>query len=303
MSDIKQQFFLLFFVVALTFSGNGLASIEVVRDQGTAITAAELDYLVSKWTRQMRDSAQRDKGDRLELLNMSLSNKKLSKEADKINPEKDGELYWDYMVRLQTLKRNFVLEKFVAQLNIPEMDQLAKERYTTQKEKYAKIPETRISSHILFSSPPGLPRDGVLSKAAEVLDQLRSGASFEELVVEYSEDPGSKNKGGKFDRWVSLGQPGVSPPYTGGLFEIKEIGGYSDLVQTEFGVHIIRLDGIKEEGFKPFEDVREGIIAELENEYKKLAIKDYISTFQITDEAYINEPELEKILNKYPGLD
>ena len=181
--------------------------------------------------------------------------RKLAAKADTLSS--DTPRYWQLQFEILALKRNFIFEMEQATVELPDAEKLAQEYYETQKDKYATKPETRASSHILLASPPGLPRDEVRAKAQGILSDLQSGASFEELVEEHSQDPGSKRRGGSFNRWVRFGEKGVTPPYTEALFEIEAVGGYSGVVDSQFGVHIIRLDCIREGGFYTFDEVKE----------------------------------------------
>ena len=288
-------------ITAGTLGVPGMAIAQnVVEDGGVGLSYEELEKIVEQWTPQMQKSAAEDVGDRLELLNVALTNKKIAQETEKLSPEADPKTYWEYVFMLRGAQRKFVIDQFVKSIQVPDMTALAEERYETEKEKFALVPEKRISSHILFSCPPGVcSRAEVMEKAQVVLDQLRAGADFAEMVQTYSEDPGTKAKGGKFDKWMHLGEVGVTPRYSEGLFAIKEKGQYSDLVNSQFGVHIIRLDDVEEEHFLPYADVKDAIIAELEMEYRKLAVKDWVGSFAISDNAYINGEAMEKIFSRY----
>jgi peptidyl-prolyl cis-trans isomerase C len=274
------------------------AQTPVIQDGDTVINDQELEYLVSLWTKQMRDVAIEDPGDRLELLNLSLSNKKVAQEADHI-VQKNPNIAAKYQLGLERYQREFVLNWHRDQIELPEFAELAEEQYSIKRDKYAAVPEKRISSHILFMSAPGVPRGPVLAEAQEVLDQLRAGASFVEMVKLHSGEPGAAAKEGKFDKWLQYGEIGVSPPYTEGLFTIGEIGQYSELVQTQFGVHILRLDGIQEKFYKPFAEVKDAIIAELKAEYIKLEMKHYVGQFQLTGDAVIDNAAIDAILAPY----
>ena len=59
-------------------------------------------------------------------------------------------------------------------------------------------------------------------------------------------------------------------------------------IYTRLGIHLVRLDDIREAHHLPFEDVEAGIIKLLEGEYRKLSAKEFNARFQITDDAYIN---------------
>ena len=288
------SFFLASFTVAET---------TVVRDGEVTISAEEMEVVVAGWTPQMREVAMLDEGDRLELINLAVANKKLAQEADNRFVAENKELYWDYQRAVEAYKRNYLLTHYRDNLEYPDFTELAKEQYTLNKNKYAAIPERRMSSHILFSSPPGIPRDGVLAEAQEVLDQLRAGADFNEMVARHSGEPGAAERNGKFDRWLKYGEQGVSPPYTEGLFAIEAVGDYSELVQTQFGVHIIRLDGIQEKAYKPFEEVADVIIEELRGDYTKLALKDFVAGFQMSEDTVIDQAAMDKILEPYQSAE
>ncbi|WP_167854821.1 peptidylprolyl isomerase [Mangrovimicrobium sediminis] len=270
----------------------------VVEDEGVSLSADELAYHVSKWSPQMREAALDDDGDRLELVNMVMMNKKLAATADPIVAE-NPELAMEYQEGLEAYKRNFILRHYRDTLELPDFSKLAKERYETEKDKYALVPEHRVSSQILIKSPPGIPRDDALAEAADVLEQLRAGADFLEMVKEHSDEPGAVEKEGKFNRWIKYGEIGVAPRYSEGLFTIGKVGEFAEPVQTQFGVHIIRLDGIREAYYKTFEEVEPAIVQDLADEYVKLSLKDYVTKYNLTDQAVVDDAAVLEILAPY----
>ncbi len=270
----------------------------VVTDEGTTLTYEEFADAVTRWTPQMRKAAIADEGDRLELINLTLANKKLAAEADNYIAE-HPDLKMEYLNGLRAYQRDFMLRKVADSIEMPDFNELAEEQYTVNKDKYALIPERRISSHILFSSPPGIPRDNLMVEAQEVLDELRAGADFREMVNLHSDEPGAAQKGGKFNRWVAFGEQGVSPRYSEGVFSIENVGEYSELVNSEFGIHIIRLDGIQEKSYKSFDEVKGTIVKELEDEYRRLAMKDFVAQFQMSEDTVIDNEAIQAILEPY----
>ena len=270
----------------------------VLEHDNISVDRAELDYVVGLWPAQMQQAALADEGDRLELLNRMLVAKKLAREADNIPA--DSELYWPLQYQIMNLKQKYWMENFNKTLDIPEMTALAKERYETQKDEYARVPEERLSSHILFSCPPGeCSREATTVEAQEVLDQLRAGADFAKMVQQHSDDAGTASQDGLFDVWISRGQSGVSGHYTEGLYTIDNEGDYSEPVNTRFGIHILRLDGIRETHYLPYEAVEPNIVKALQSEYVRLSTRDYLNTFDMTEDVYIDMPAVEGALSPY----
>jgi peptidyl-prolyl cis-trans isomerase SurA len=109
-----------------------------------------------------------------------------------------------------------------------------------------KVGETRPArgevevSHIMLRAGT---RDEVKAKNLifEIHDQLRGGARWEDLVKQYSEDPGSKDLGGKL-RPFGVGALTRIPEFDAVAFSLNTPGEISDPFQTSFGWHIVRLE-------------------------------------------------------------
>ncbi len=270
----------------------------IARDGDATISESELTFMIGQWTEQMRAVAIADEGDRLELINLELAGVKVANEADKLIAD-DDQLRLAFETDLRNFKRNFVLKHYQDSIKYPDFTRLAKERYEVEPEKYGLVKERRLASHILLSSPPGQPREEKLAKAQEILDQLRAGADWQKLVEEYSGEPNAAEKGGLFDYWMTYGDKRVSPPFSEAVFSISSVGEFAEVTQSQFGVHIIRLDGIKEESYKPFAEVKGNIVKDLKNEYTRLAMKEYLSRFNMSDKAEVDEEAVEAALAPY----
>lgn len=96
-------------------------------------------------------------------------------------------------------------------------------------------------SHIMIRGGNESGEEKAKDVAFEVFDQLRSGASWEELCLQYSEDPGSKNNGGRL-RAFGVGAMAAVPEFEQMAFALEEPGDISDPFKTAYGWHIIRLE-------------------------------------------------------------
>jgi peptidyl-prolyl cis-trans isomerase D len=95
----------------------------------------------------------------------------------------------------------------------------------------------------------------IRQKADDVLKQAKKGAKFEDLAKKYSEDPGTKDKGGDLG-WITQGQ--TVPEFEKTAFGLDK-GKISDLVKTQYGFHIIKVLDKETAHTKPFEEVKESI--------------------------------------------
>lgn len=127
------------------------------------------------------------------------------------------------------------------------------------------VPEERRASHILIKverSAPADERAKAKAKAEELLAQVRkTPGEFAALAKKNSQDEGSAVNGGDLD-FFSRGA--MVKEFDAAVYAMKQ-GEISNLVETDFGYHIIQLTGTRGGDKKPFESVR----AEVENEVRK----------------------------------
>ena len=288
-----------FLISVLLISASAFGGDYVLEDGSVGMTKQELEYIVSHWTPQMQQAAANDDGDRIALLNRALASKKIAADADRMTAADDPDRYWKLQLLLRNTAREFAVKIYMEDLVVPDMSELAQEVYKTEKDKYASVPESRYVSHILFLCQAGkCERDSKRPLADEVLAKLNSGADFSELAKEYSDDAGTAAKGGVYDHWMVRSDAGVEPYFLQATFETEAVGDLT-LVDTRFGIHIIRLDKIRPLSYLSFEEIESKIIATLENEYRKLAAKEFDAKYRITDDALIDGPAMDEIFSPY----
>lgn len=284
-------------IVALLASSVPSFAEVLVKDGDIEITQEEFKAALTMMPSAMLNAASQDLGERYELINNMIQVRKLAAQADQLPSDTPG--YWQTQFQLLAIKREFAYQVELSKQTVPQPQALAMEYYKTQKDKYATKPEKRLSSHILLPSTPGLPREEVRAKAQGILDELRAGADFGTFVQQHSGDPGSKQRNGAIPTWMRFGDPGFTPPYSEALFTIEEVGGYAEITDSQFGIHIIRLDGIQEGGYYSFDEVKQKIFADIVGEYRQLAASEINSRYGLTDKAYVNGPAMEQLFEPY----
>jgi peptidyl-prolyl cis-trans isomerase D len=133
-----------------------------------------------------------------------------------------------------------------------------REYYDKHKDRYVE-PERRQARHILIAVNSGRNDAAALKRAQEVLAKAKAGADFASLAKQYSDDPGSASQGGDLgwsDRSSFVG------PFADAVFATKpnDIAGP---VKTQFGYHVIQLEGIRPGKTKTFDQARPEIEAQL----------------------------------------
>lgn len=121
-------------------------------------------------------------------------------------------------------------------------------------------PEQRSASHILITVPEGdaKAREQAKSKAEQLLEAVKkSPKSFADLARKESQDPGSAADGGSLG---SFGRGMMVKPFEDAVFSMKP--GETRVVETEFGFHVIRLDGVKSDT-PSLASLREKIVEEI----------------------------------------
>ena len=116
--------------------------------------------------------------------------------------------------------------------------------------------ELRNSSHILLQVTDDRSDEQARVQLGAIRERIDAGESFADLAREYSEDPGSSTAGGELG---SVGKGIFDPEFERVLWSLEEDGQISEPVKTQFGYHLIRLDGIEIQPYPTFEERRADI--------------------------------------------
>jgi peptidyl-prolyl cis-trans isomerase C len=142
---------------------------------------------------------------------------------------------------------------------------LAKESYIANPDKFQN-PPTSLVQHILIGKE-GKSAEAMQNLAAEVLEKAKApGADFVELVMQYSDDPSKADNKGE----MSVSQPGqFVPAFESAAQALTAPGQISGLVETEYGLHILRLVKREPASRRSFDELKTELTATLEAEYRE----------------------------------
>ena len=128
--------------------------------------------------------------------------------------------------------------------------------YNDSGQRFAQD-ERRQASHILILL--GEDEELSLQRASETLERINNGESFSDLVLSISDDEGSKQSDGDLGMLPRSQLPGALGD---AIFSMVE-GEISEVVRTDFGFHIVRLDKVESDGKVPLEVVENELRQEL----------------------------------------
>ncbi|MDF2179590.1 SurA N-terminal domain-containing protein [Aliiglaciecola sp. CAU 1673] len=159
--------------------------------------------------------------------------------------------------------------------------------YERNADKYRTEAQRRVS-HILFET--GDDANAAREQAEQVLARLKAGEDFVELAKTYSADTFSAESGGDLD-W--FGRDVMDPAFEEASFALQNIGDLSDVVESEFGLHIIKLTDVRPEQVQSLADVRDQILEEVKGEKAQAAF--YELQQQIAEVAFEMPDNLEEV--------
>jgi peptidyl-prolyl cis-trans isomerase D len=165
------------------------------------------------------------------------------------------------------------------------------EQKTRTPERYAQ-PEQRRVRHILLQVTDPKEDAAVKAKAEAVLKRAQGGEDFSKLAKEFSQDTGSAQQGGDLgwsERkvWVA--------PFADAAFSMTE-GEIRGPVKTQFGYHVLKLDGIQPATVKTFEQSK----GDLESEYRRNEAERLFNNAQdqLADAALQNSTDIDVVARK-----
>ncbi|MBN1508599.1 MAG: peptidylprolyl isomerase [Sedimentisphaerales bacterium] len=160
-------------------------------------------------------------------------------------------------------------------------DEEARQYYDSHSQEF-EVPEQVRASHILVSTQPKDPNADpnqlkvtAKAKAENLLKQVKDGGDFAAIAKESSDCPSSAQGGdlGLFSRGKMV------PAFENAAFVMK-VGDVSDIVETQFGYHIIKVTEHKDASVTSFEDAKTDIVERLSTERRNAATKQYIQSLK-----------------------
>ena len=221
-----------------------------------------------------------------------------SKLEDKVTPtDAEQREYYEknkakYTVNEKRKAKYVFLESLKLRQQVTVSDDELRQYFEQHKSEY-NLPERVKAQHILFKTMDKSPEEieKIKDKARQVLERAKKGEDFGGLAKQFSEDSTASSGGDLGD----FGRGQMVPEFERVAFSLG-VGAISDLVQTQFGIHIIKVNGKQEARERPFEELKEAIrpiVSTRKAEQKAADLAQQIAV------DLVNNKNLEAVAAKY----
>lgn len=173
--------------------------------------------------------------------------------------------------RLKLLEERLLAEAYLLGKETEAVDPkvvegLARTEYAAHPERFRRDEEVHVR-HLLVSRNECDP-EAAKARAEELRKRVLAGESFETLARENSADKGSAERGGDLG-FIARGK--TVKPFEDAAFALQAPGDVSEVVESKFGYHLIRLEERRSSGTVPFDEAREALVAEVSARFKREA--------------------------------
>lgn len=245
-------------------SSKSSAAPPVAKVNQRVITQDDLDHALSQIPPQARSVYDTPEA-RKELVDRLVTRELLIQAAEKDGLDKDPSI----VERVRSFREGLLLEAYLRKA-MSDKEQVTDgevKAYYDANAEARRAPDQVKAKHILVKTE---------AEAQNIEKELKAGKKFEDLARQYSEDPGSKDRGGDLGA-VHRGQ--TVSEFDKVLFELKP-GETSGIVKTQFGYHIIRVESRTEGKPLSFDQAKDFLRQKMTREKEKNAFDSLIANMK-----------------------
>jgi len=270
--------FLSFFFSGCQKSGEkGLGKRELVRINGVSISLEEFQQMLEKQPLEGKMRLLSEKGTRDFLENYVIPREVLYQEAKKRGLDKNKEI----QAKIEDARRAILIEALLEEglRGRGEVSEEEIQRYYKENQTLFVEPQEIKIRHIVVNTEPAL---------KEVVKKLSQGESFEKLASTYNIG-NFKEDGGNLG-YIRRGQ--LASPFAQfeeAAFSLRKRGEISEVINTPYGYHIIRLEDMRGSTLKPLNQVKERIRFFLQPKKRQEAYLEYVKEAKSKAKVLVNE--------------
>jgi peptidyl-prolyl cis-trans isomerase C len=253
--------------------GTALAQDDVLAEFGDEkMTVSDLDRAIGYLDAQKQKLIEQNPQYKEQLLNQLVQSMVIADLARKAGYEKRPDVADQLKFYTNGLLATLYIKTEVID-NIEVSEEDIKAFYKEHESEY-QTPEMVQARHILFrvdSDTSPEEKKEILKKAEDILQRIKSGEDFAELAKEYSDDTITKENGGDLG---FFGRGRMVKSFEDAVFALNS-GEVSEIIETKFGYHIIKVDEKKAAALEPYDTVKDSIKQKLSQERVQTAITEF----------------------------
>ena len=218
------------------------------------VTKADIEALISFYPPNQQAMIRMDPKNEEALLNNYVTIMAVAEMARRQGFDKEKSMRKQIQILTdEHLAKGYVQKNVISKVKITDLD--VEEYYKNHPKEFEK-PETVKARHILIGFKGDMTEEEkkeLRKKAEGIHKKAKRGDDFAQLASEYSDDPGSKTKGGELGYFP---RGNMVPEFENAAFNLKP-GDISDVIETPYGYHIIKVEDKKAAEMPAFDSVKD----------------------------------------------
>lgn len=171
----------------------------------------------------------------------------------------------------ESITNDLTINKYLNHV-IEEKKEISEEQLQTAYQKSLKDTLVNVQHILLLTKDKSeSEKRSIRKKMKKILSRARSGESFDDLARQFSEDSGSKDKGGLYEN-VARGQ--MVKPFENACFSVP-VGEISDIVETQYGYHILKVLSRNPDN-RPFDEVRDDLVKKIQGSSSQSIVNEHV---------------------------
>jgi peptidyl-prolyl cis-trans isomerase C len=255
------------------------------------ITKADIEALISFYPANQQAIIRMDPKNEEALLNNYVTILAVAETARRQGFDKEKNMRKQIQILSdEHLAKGYVQKNVLSKVKVTDKD--VEEYYKNHPKEFEK-PETVKARHILIGFKGDMTEDQkkeLRKKAEDVLKKAKGGDDFAQLASEYSDDPGSKTKGGELGYFP---KGNMVPEFENAAFNLKP-GEISNVIETPYGYHIIKVEDKKAGEMPAFDSIKEQVRVKATQDAEQKKINEFIEKAKKDTKATIYSQSKEK---------
>ena len=215
--------------------------------------------------------------------------------AERLKLDEEPLVQAQLVVERQRILAEALREQTRKKIHLPDFAALAREHYAVRHDEF-QLPEQFKAAHILKKVECACEREQKRQVLEQLRTRLQAGEDFASLANAESDDTASAAKGGDLERWLKRSD--VVAPFAEALAKL-ETGQVSDVVETQFGLHLIKKLDYQPARLQSFDEVQQNLEQQLRQDYVKDQLAQRATDYLPPANATFDESALQSLLTKH----